>query len=152
MLVAGDGPRRSSLEALARDLGLQTRVRFLGWRADIREVLGAADLLVLPSRNEGYPHAVVEAMAAGLPVIASAVGEVPELVVEGTTGFLVPPDDLGALACRIRSVVSDPETLDALGEAASGIVRRCHREEDMVARTCALYRGLLAEKEREMEA
>jgi len=152
LLVVGDGPRRSSLEALADDLGLQTRVRFLGWKADIREVLGAADLLVLPSRNEGYPHAVIEAMAAGIPVIASAVGEVPELVEDGATGFLVPPDDPDALASRIRSVVSDPDILNALGKAATGILSRCHREEDMVARTCAMYRGLLAEKEREMEA
>jgi glycosyltransferase involved in cell wall biosynthesis len=99
---------RAVLEARAAALGVAARVHFLGWRSDVARVMGAADVVVLPSLAEGLPLAVLEAMACGRPVVASAVGGVPEAVVDGRTGLLVPPGDAGALAEAIQRVLEDP--------------------------------------------
>ncbi|MCB9554671.1 MAG: glycosyltransferase [Deltaproteobacteria bacterium] len=91
LLLAGDGPKREPLEQLARGLGIADRVRFLGVRSDVADLLGAADVFVLPTHWEGMPGAVMEAMAAAVPVIASGVGGVPELIQHERSGFLVSP-------------------------------------------------------------
>lgn len=106
-VLAGDGPERQLLEDQSRSLGLEDRVRFLGQRRDIPRLLATCDLFVLPSLYEGMPLSVLEAMAAGKPVIATAIGGTDELVVHGTTGLLVPPRDAVALAEAIRVLLSD---------------------------------------------
>ncbi|HDN80641.1 MAG TPA: glycosyltransferase, partial [Chloroflexi bacterium] len=98
LLLVGDGPLRPELEAQVKALGLKQRVCFLGVRTDIPEILAAADVFVLSSRWEGNPLSVMEAMAAGKPVVATVVGGVPELVEDGVSGILVPPQGTEALA------------------------------------------------------
>jgi len=99
-------------------LGLQGRVRFLGIRADVADILRASDMFVLSSRVEGNPMSVMEAMAAGLPVVSTAVGGVPELVRAGETGLLVPSEDAAALAQAMQALVDDPVRRQAMGAAA----------------------------------
>ncbi len=115
--IVGDGPQRAELEALRTQLGLQDRVRLEGERRDVPAVLADADAFVLSSRSEGLPVSVLEAMAAGLPVVASAVGGVGELVVDGDTGLLVRPADAEAMAAALATVVADPTLRRRLGEA-----------------------------------
>ncbi|MGI8992324.1 MAG: glycosyltransferase [Bryobacteraceae bacterium] len=113
LLLAGDGPLRAAIEEQAAALGLGGRVRFLGRRTDMPDVLSAVDLFVMASRWEGSPLSVMEAMAAGVPVIATSVGGLPELVEDGVSGLLVPPGDSATLASAIRRL------LDNAGERAS---------------------------------
>ena len=115
---AGDGPCRAALEVRASERGVADRVRFLGERHDIPDLLNAADLFILPSRTEAFPNSVLEAMAAGLPVIASRTGGIGELIEDGVTGRLVPPGDTSALADAIAGMASDPVHASALGAAA----------------------------------
>jgi glycosyltransferase involved in cell wall biosynthesis len=113
--VAGDGPERAALETEIERL--EAPVELLGERGDVAELLATADVFVLPSRSEGLPMSVLEAMAAGLPVIASRVGGVGELVVDGTTGMLVPPGDVNALARALERVAGDPGLRVRMGQA-----------------------------------
>jgi len=107
--IAGDGPLREPLETLAKQLRVNRSVRFLGLRADVPELLRAADGLVLSSTHEGSPNVILEAMATGVPVVATAVGGVPELVRTGETGFVVPPDDPRALSTAMGFLMALPE-------------------------------------------
>lgn len=116
--VAGDGPLRARLEADARALGIGDRVSWLGYEDDVPRLLRGSGVFVLPSRMEAFPNSVMEAMATGLPVIATAVGGIPELVTDGRDGVLVPPDDDEALAGALARVLDDPAYADALGDAA----------------------------------
>ncbi|MBW3622868.1 MAG: glycosyltransferase family 4 protein [Armatimonadetes bacterium] len=118
LLIAGDGPERESLENLARELRLQEEARFLGFRSDVPDLLAASDFFVLPSTTEGLPLSVLEAMAQGLPVVATAVGGVPELIEDGRSGILVPPKDPATLAAALLSIAKDPAVRAALGQAA----------------------------------
>ncbi len=114
-VVAGDGGERGSLEELAASLGVGGRLRFAGWSDDPTGFLQTIDVLVLPSRFEGFPLAVVEAMLAELPVVASDVGGVREAVLHGQTGILVPPDDTEALAGALEHLLADPQLRRAMG-------------------------------------
>ena len=138
--IAGDGPDRAELEHEIARLGLGSVVELLGTRDDVDELLAGADVFVLSSASEGLPMSVLEAMAAGLPVVASAVGGVPELVRDGETGALVPPGDSAALASALRTIVADPALRERLGEAG----RRRAEQEFSLARFerehLALYR------------
>jgi glycosyltransferase involved in cell wall biosynthesis len=122
-LVVGDGPDRAEVEAEVRAAGLDGAVELAGERRDVPELLADADVLVLASRSEGAPLSILEAMAAGLPVVASAVGGVPELVDDGTTGLLVPPGDPAALADALRRVLTDPALRARMGAAGRERVR-----------------------------
>ncbi|MBI2951481.1 glycosyltransferase family 4 protein, partial [bacterium] len=117
VLIVGDGPMRRDLEDRARSLSVADRVRLPGHREDVARVLGAADLFALPSLNEGLGLALVEAMAMGLATVASRVGGVPEVVLDGETGLLTPPGDAGALAGAILRLMDDPEARDRMGAA-----------------------------------
>ena len=123
-VLAGDGPLRARLEARARELGVAERCIFLGHRSDIAELLAAADLFVLPSLYEGLPVSVLEAMAAGRPVVATAIGGTDEAVTHELTGLLVPPSDPGALASAIRRLRSDPALAGRLAAAGRERVER----------------------------
>jgi glycosyltransferase involved in cell wall biosynthesis len=114
-LIVGEGPERQPLEGEVSALGLANRVRFAGERHDIPELLATADVFVLPSRSEGLPISVLEAMAAGLPVVASRVGGVPELVVDGKTGLLVQPGDPEELAGALCRLAADRRLRHRLG-------------------------------------
>jgi glycosyltransferase involved in cell wall biosynthesis len=116
--IVGDGPERRAVEAELRRLGLEGRVQLLGERSDVRQLLSTAHLFVLSSDSEGLPISVLEAMAAGLPVVASAVGGVPELVVHGETGLLVPPRDTRALADALDRLLVDADLRRRFGAAA----------------------------------
>ena len=118
-VVVGDGELRAPLEALAAGLGLETGITFLGWRSDVERVYADLDLLVLSSRNEGSPIALIEAMASGRNVVATAVGGVPDVVRHGETGLLVNPDDHDALARSMEELLlANPERRAAMATAA----------------------------------
>lgn len=141
--IVGDGPDRAKLEAQARTLGVGESVQFLGHRKDVPELLAQTDLFVLPSLWEGLPLSILEAMAAGKPVIATAVGGTPEAITDGQTGVLVPPSDARALANAIRTVLADGELARRLAERGREHVRREFSVEAMVRRNTELYRTLL---------
>ena len=121
-VILGDGPERAGLEALVRKHKLEERVQLPGERGDIASRLSACDIYCLPSLWEGLPNALLEAMALGLPVVASAVDGVPEAVEDGKTGLLVPPADPAALAAALLSFAGDPSRRAALGSAARASV------------------------------
>jgi glycosyltransferase involved in cell wall biosynthesis len=124
LVIAGDGPDRAALERNVRELGLDGRVRFLGGvpREQVLRLFGAADASVLPSAWENFPHSVVEALAVGCPVIATAVGGVPEVVRDGVNGLLVRPGDPEALREAIARFFADDELRRRLAAAAAGSV------------------------------
>jgi len=117
-LLVGDGPDRPAVEEEIRRLGLGSAVRLLGERSDVAGLLRTAHIFVLSTRSEGLPLSILEAMAARLPVIASSVGGVHELVDHGETGILVPPGDADALGAEIERLLDDPSLARLLGEAA----------------------------------
>lgn len=118
LLLVGGGELQEKAREQVDALGLQARVRFLGVRADVADILNAADVFVLSSRVEGNPLSVMEAMAVGLPVVSTAVGGVPELVQHGKTGLLVPSEDRDALAGALQALIDDPARRQAMGAAA----------------------------------
>jgi glycosyltransferase involved in cell wall biosynthesis len=130
LAIAGDGPERRVLERRAGELGLDGRVCFLGSvpRDTVLRLFGAADACVLPSAWENFPHTVVEALAVGCPVIATAVGGVPEVVVDGENGLLVPARDAQALAAAIARFFSDDGLRRDLAAAAARSVASCSEE------------------------
>ena len=144
VLVAGDGPRRADLEALAGELGLGGVVEFLGRRSDVPQLLRASDVLVLPSHPavETLPVSVLEAMAAGVPVVASAVGSVPDMIENGTNGILIPPADSGALEAAIRGIFENTGDTDRLVRNAARTVRERYTVERMVGSYAALFERL----------
>ena len=117
LLLVGEGPERCPLEALARQTGLSDRVHFAGWRSDVPGILRNSNLLVLPSRWEGMPNVVLEAMGCRLPVVASDVEGVGELLGPAGRQQIAPQGDIGALAERIISIASNPALSESLGEA-----------------------------------
>lgn len=121
--VVGDGPLRPTAEGLARELGLDGAVEFAGNRDDIPQLLAEAECAILASDYEGCPLAVIEAMAAGLPVVATDVGGIDELVEDGGTGFVSPANDAAGLAARIGDVLLDGELARQMGERASRVAR-----------------------------
>ncbi len=142
-LVVGDGPDAAALREQVERLGLEGRVRLCGERDDVPALLAEADCFVLSSRSEGLPVSILEAMAAELPVVASAVGGVPELVEDGETGFLVPPGDPAALADALRRMLTDAELRRRLGAAGRARVEREFTLDAFLAAHLDLYDSLL---------
>jgi glycosyltransferase involved in cell wall biosynthesis len=144
LVLAGDGPERASCESLARTLGLERVVRFLGNRDDVPELLAAADLVVIPSHREGLGLSAVEALAAGKPVVAFDVGGLREVVSDGASGRLIPAGDQRAFADAVLALLQDRGLLRAYGEFAArdserfGLERyvdkllQCYREADSI--------------------
>jgi len=132
LLVVGDGAERATLEDHARRLGIDEAAVFTGFRTDVTDLLRAADIFVLPSLLEGMPHAVLEAMAVGLPVVASAVGGVPEVVAHGDTGLLVSAGDAGLLRGAIGRLLAEPELAAQMGRAGLERVRTSFTMERML--------------------
>jgi len=113
--VAGEGPLEAGLRAQARALGLEPRVQFLGFRTDIQLLLHAADFFCLATQSEGLGSSILEAMSAGLPVVATRVGGVPEIVEDGVTGILVPASDPAALAIALARMAGDRGLRETMG-------------------------------------
>lgn len=141
--VAGDGPSLASERSHADELGLDDDVQWLGYRDDIATLLASADVVVLPSLREGLSLAVLETMAAGRPIVASALGGNIEALADGACGVLVPPGDTGALSEAILGLLAEPGRAAELGRTARERYLEAYREDLMVARYLALYDGAL---------
>jgi glycosyltransferase involved in cell wall biosynthesis len=144
VLLAGDGERRAALEALAVSLGIRGEVEFLGVRRDVARLLHASDVVVLPSVVEALPMALLEAMAAGTPVIASAVGSVPELVEDGRTGLLIPPSDIASLAERIGYILDDAAGAARMRDGAREFMAGRYSIDETAARYGDLFEDVMA--------
>ncbi len=145
LVLVGDGWQRREVEAEVATLGLRDRVHLLGLRRDVPELLHTFDVFVMSSSREGLPRTLPQAMAAGLPIVATHVGGIPDAVAEGASGFLVPAGDVDALADRLARLAADPALRARLG--AGGLARvEEFSVQTMVRRTEELYERLLARR------
>ena len=144
LVLVGDGEDRGQLQALATSLGVADRTIWVGWSDDVRSHVRSFDVFVLPSRFEGFPLAVLEALLAEKPVVATDVGSVGEAVIPGETGFLVPPDDAGALAASIRQLLGDDQLQRRMGARGRQLVLSRFTAAHMARSFSELYRELLA--------
>jgi glycosyltransferase involved in cell wall biosynthesis len=142
LLIVGEGPEETAIRQEIARLALESKVRMLGVRRDVPKILSGCDLFVLSSEREGLPIAVLEAMAAGKPVVATNVGDLHVLVRDGETGRLVPPADAAALADGMCDLLADPARSNALGQTARDFVAGHFSLDAMVAAHEAMYRGV----------
>lgn len=140
-VLVGDGPERPALERLARDLGVRGRIAVTGWTTEARAHAASFDVLVVPSRFEGFPLVIPEGMLAGVPIVAADVGSVGEAVADGATGLLVPPEDHEALADGLRTLLVDAARRRAMGARARELARARFTAPVMAA----AFEGLYAE-------
>jgi glycosyltransferase involved in cell wall biosynthesis len=140
LTLAGDGPNRFPMEQLSQQLGIRERVTFTGDTDQVDSLLAASDIFVLPSRYESLPLSIIEAMRAGLPVIATHVGGVSELVTDGVTGYLVPHSDVSGMRERLRELITSPENRSRMGHLGRLRYERDFRVEVMAGAVLALYR------------
>jgi len=152
ILFIGDGPERKNLEQLARDLSIQENVAFLGHSNDMPSLYASMDFCVLPSLMEGMPMTVLEGMAAGKPVIATTVGEIPKMVDSNINGLLVPPGNVAELSSAMIQLLSDTSLRQQMGENARKKARKCFSAEAMAQAYIALYDELLDNQERPARA
>lgn len=143
-VVVGDGERRAALVSLAHDRGLDGRIWFLGWRADLRPIYGDLDVVALTSDNEGTPVSVLEALTAGRAVVATSVGGVPDIIGADQRGLLVPRRDPARLAEAVSALLTDRERAARLGEAGRRHVHPSYDASTLVARLESLYVGLVS--------
>jgi glycosyltransferase involved in cell wall biosynthesis len=146
LLLVGDGPERPSLERQVHELNLSGSVRFAGQRSDVMALLGMSSLFVLPSFSEGIPIALIEAMAAGKPVVATAIAGNLDVVVDDRFGLLVPSGDAQALADAVCTVLADPDRAAQMAERGQARMRASFDIEQSIAATTALYEEVLAER------
>lgn len=139
LAIAGRGGEEASLRALARELGISDRVNLLGLRDDVDQILAAADIFVQSSLSEGLPLSILEAMAAGVPIVATRVGGIPEALGAGEAGILVPPGDPEALGAAIAGLVASADVAARLGAAAHARARAVFSVETMCQRYRELY-------------
>jgi glycosyltransferase involved in cell wall biosynthesis len=144
LLLVGDGDDREHLEQHAHDLGLARSCLFLGYQEGVAAWYAICDAVVLTSASEGTPVTIIEALAAARPVVATAVGGVPDVVVDGETGFLVPPGDTQAIAERLELLAGDPALRASMGATGRERVLRRYSVDRLVGDVDALYRELLA--------
>jgi L-malate glycosyltransferase len=142
LVLVGDGPERPAIEAQVRNLNLGDKVRFLGTRKDVDRLLHGADVFLLTSVSEGIPLTVIEAMATGLPVVATDVGGMSEVVADGATGFLAPAKDDAALAERILRLAGDPDLRGQMGTAGRARAKQYFDEPRMCDDYGRLYQEL----------
>jgi glycosyltransferase involved in cell wall biosynthesis len=142
--IIGDGPQRPSLEVLARDLGLENNVEFLGNRYEASRLMTAFDIFAFPSIREGFGMVLLEAMAVCLPIVACRVSSIPEILVDGETGFLVPVKDSPAFAQAIIRLLSDPQLGCRMGQAGRKRLEINFSVEKMVKQTVKVYQQVLA--------
>jgi glycosyltransferase involved in cell wall biosynthesis len=145
LVLVGDGPLRSALEQLAAELGIGARVHFAGFRDDVGAVYAACDVIALTSSNEGTPVTVIEALAAGVPVVSTNVGGVADIVDDGRTGLLAPPADVDGIASQLRRLAADPEERTRMGQSGRASVIDRYSIPRLVREVDTLYRELLAQ-------
>lgn len=143
LVITGDGEERRALEDEARALGLADRTHFLGTRSDTPTIYSALDVFVLPSEQEAFPMVVLEAMACGLPIVATDVGDTARIVEDGVSGDIVPPRDRKSLQLALIGVLQDPDRARRLGEAARERLVKHFSSEQMAQAYLALYQELL---------
>ncbi|HEX8253890.1 MAG TPA: glycosyltransferase family 4 protein [Thermoanaerobaculia bacterium] len=142
-LILGDGNKREEWQALAAQQGIGDRVRWAGYRTDVDTILAGCDALVHPSLDDAFPTVLLEAMAAGLPVVATRVGGIPEIVNDGATGILVPPGDAEALASGIEELLADRERMRRMGALATDSAMTRFSTAAWVSRLTAVYDEVL---------
>jgi glycosyltransferase involved in cell wall biosynthesis len=143
LVLVGDGPDRGALERLAAELGIADRVVFAGWSDEVRRLLPTFDVLVQPSRREGFGIALVEAMLAELPVVATDAGGMAEVVVDGVTGITVRQDDPGAVAAAADALLRDPDRRRAMGREGRRVALERFSAQAMARGFAALYGRIL---------
>ena len=139
LMIVGDGELRGEVSRFVSNNGLTQSVILAGEREDVPEILAASDAFVLSSRWEGLPYTIIEAMMSGLPVVATCVGGVPELVEDGVTGFLVPAGDHSAMAEALQKVLDDSEVRHRMGHAGRERTLREFSLDDMLRKTRRVY-------------
>ena len=139
--IIGDGPERQRLETQARELGIGERVEFLGFRSDVPRLLAEADVLLMSSRYEGVSIAILEAMCAGLPVIATRVGGVPETVQDGVTGLLVADNNSEAMAQAMQELMTSEPERRRLGEGGQAMLQHEFSIDIVADRYFQIYLG-----------
>jgi len=145
LVYVGKGDLEEDLRKEAYRIGVSDKVAFLGWRDDIPEIMQVLDIFVLPSLNEGMGRVLVEAMAAGKPIVASNVGGIPDLVKDGHNGFLVKPGDVGDLSFAIRKLLDDKKMREEMGKKGRAMAKD-YSVEKMVDKIDALYTALYQRK------
>jgi glycosyltransferase involved in cell wall biosynthesis len=151
-LLIGGGEMREALERSAHKMGLTGIVRFLGWRRDLPRLYADLDVVVLTSKNEGTPVSLIEAMASGVPVVSTNVGGVPDIVVDGVNGYLVPPGDEDALTAAILDLLNRPARARAMGREGRSSVYPQYTVERLLNDISNLYKELLESKTKERPA
>jgi glycosyltransferase involved in cell wall biosynthesis len=145
-LLVGEGEMERTLRRMVAEFGLEDCVRFAGYQGEIGPVLAATDIFVLPSRYEGLPYSLMEAMAGGRAVVATRVGGNCDLIREGETGLLFPPGEVAALAEQLLRLLSDPDERTRLGDMAAAAAQSWPTVEQMTERVMALYQRVLDER------
>jgi glycosyltransferase involved in cell wall biosynthesis len=145
-VIIGDGPLHRQLKEEALSLGIEDRVVFTGERDDVPYLLPAFDVFVLSSLTEGFPLTILEAFAAGCPVVATRVGGIPEIIRDNVNGLLVEPADPAGLAIAVASLLSDPDRAAAMGQAGKALVKEKFTAAVMVRKVEEEYKNLLANK------
>lgn len=148
ILLAGEGEQREALAELAARLGLGGRVHLCGYRSDVGRLLSAADLLALSSEREGLPIVILEAMAAGCPIVSTLVGAIPDVLTDGEDGWLVPANDRDALERAIGEALARPEEAKSRAANARARYLRCYSREAMGARYLQIYEDVWSRRQR----
>lgn len=143
LLVVGDGPNRQQLVELTKSLGLEEHVIFAGYRADRECCLAAMDTFALTSDSEGTPLSLLEAWATGLPAVVTAVGGLPELIENGTTGILVPPGNHEMFGAELKRILKNHKLRSDLAKASSNLVQKRFSREEMLAQYMILYKSVI---------
>jgi glycosyltransferase involved in cell wall biosynthesis len=148
LVLVGSGPEETRLRRLADSLGITGRVYFAGEQREVAPYLAASDVFVLPSRAEGLGLALMEAMSAGLPCVASRVGGIPDLIEDGQNGLLVEPEDVAGLAKALLKLLEDRELAKRLGDRARQFIFQNYNPDVIVSQYISLYRQLYYGMER----
>lgn len=146
--LVGSGPSLESCKALAKSLGIENQVSFLGDRRDVPDLLAQSQIFILSTHYEGLPISILEAMRAGLPVVATSVNGIPEEVVDGKTGFLAPRQDVQALADALHTLINSPEIRQQMGEAGREKFEQEFTVERMINETREIYEKILKNYEK----
>jgi glycosyltransferase involved in cell wall biosynthesis len=141
LVIVGDGPEREALHAVIKEANAERYVQLTGARHDVARLLSAFDAFALPSRTEGLPLVLLEAMASGVPVVATSVGGIPDLVVPGVTGLLVPANDILSMRAALLSLAESPELSRELAGAARQRVLAVHSVEAMAKAYAQVYQA-----------
>jgi glycosyltransferase involved in cell wall biosynthesis len=147
LLLVGDGEKRGRYEKLAKELNISNRILFVGMQAQMPLYYQAASLFVFPSRLEGMPNVVLEAMASGLPIIASSIAGISEVLQTEKEALLIPAMDVDALANAIKHLIENPERAKAMGQAARNKAVTFYSFEQVAPRLISLYKQILSERE-----